>query len=130
MNQKKQKKTICHMILSWLLQIMEDLNVNTSPGTLNIIHETPAEDQQRSRQSKAVLHLHDALGEVGRYFSQTFPTTVHYVVVAGAAGRTHGYLRNTGPRLRLSRTCRRRQIDSVRQKHRTAISSVYCKKRA
>lgn len=54
-NQKKQKKTICHMILSWLLQIMEDLNVNTSPGTLNIIHETPAEDQQRSRTKQSGL---------------------------------------------------------------------------
>ena len=83
-------------------------------GTLNIIDETPAENQQHSRQSKAVLHLHDALGEVGWYFSQTFPTTVHYVVVAGAAGRTHGYLRNTSPRLRLNWTCRRRQIQYER----------------
>lgn len=75
-------------------------------------------------QSKAVLHLHDALGEVGRYFSQTFPTTVHYVVVAGAAGRTHGYLRNTSPRLRLSRTCRRRQIQYDRNTEQRSARST------
>lgn len=58
-------------------------------------------------ENKADLHLHDALREVGWYFSQTFTTAVHYVVVAGAAGWTHCYLRNTSPRLCLCWTCRR-----------------------
>lgn len=58
-------------------------------------------------ENKADLHLHDALREVGWYFSQTFTTAVHYVVVAGAAGWTHCYLRNTSPRFCLCWTCRR-----------------------
>lgn len=51
------------------------------------------------------LHLHDALGEVGWYFGETFAAAVHDVVVAGAAGRTHGHLRNASPGFCLSRTC-------------------------
>lgn len=51
------------------------------------------------------LHLHDALGEVGWYFGETFTAAVHDVVVAGAAGWTHGHLRNTSPGFCLCRTC-------------------------
>ena len=51
-----------------------------------------------------LLHLHNALREVGGYFSEAFATAVHYVVVTAAAGWTHSHLWNASPRLCLGWT--------------------------
>lgn len=58
------------------------------------------------RSCEGLLHLHDALGQVGRDLRQAFTAAVHDVVVAGAAGRTHGHLGGTSPGLRLNWTWR------------------------
>lgn len=55
---------------------------------------------------EGLLHLHDALGQVGWDLRQAFTAAVHDVVVAGAAGRTHRHLGGTGPGLRLNWTWR------------------------
>lgn len=55
------------------------------------------------------LHLHDALWKIAWNFSEAFTAAVHNVVVAGAAGWTHCNLRDTRPRLRQCRTCRKRR---------------------
>lgn len=63
------------------------------------------------------LHLHDALGQVGRDLRQAFAAAVHDVVVAGAAGRTHGHLGGTRPGLGLNWTWRHTVGDEMQQSH-------------
>lgn len=53
----------------------------------------------KENKLKMTLHLHNALREVGWDFSEAFTTTVHNVVVTGAAGRADLHLRGTCPRL-------------------------------
>lgn len=74
---------------------------------------------------EVLLHLHDALREIGWDFGETFTAAVHDVVVAGAAGWTHSNLRDTRPRLRQRWSCPESTHFTVCDGHRDAFNVTY-----
>lgn len=79
------------------------------------------------RSCEGLLHLHDALGQVGRDLRQAFAAAVHDVVVAGAAGRTHRHLGGTSPGLRLNWTWRHTSTGVTHRGH-NETSNIFSKK--
>lgn len=75
------------------------------------------------RSCEGLLHLHDALRQVGWDLRQAFTAAVHDVVVAGAAGRTHRHLGGTSPGLRLNWTWRHTIADEIHQSHSQSVLS-------
>lgn len=75
------------------------------------------------RSCEGLLHLHDALGQVGWDLRQAFAAAVHDVVVAGAAGRTHRHLGGTSPGLRLNWTWRHTIAKQIRQSHSQSVKA-------
>lgn len=75
------------------------------------------------RSCEGLLHLHDALGQVGWDLRQAFTAAIHDVVVAGAAGRTHRHLGGTSPGLGLDWTWRRAITSEIHQSYNESIKT-------